>query len=138
VLYRRNEASISSEPASSELISEKNSSVSAVLSVSSSAPSATSSKKTVSAQLTIDWFDLSLYEETKETTVFSWSDKPCVLIPDGNGGWKTGTEKDLAIGDMIVMIDDAAAGECIWRLVTETADEPQTESQAESQASSAQ
>ena len=75
-----------------------------------------SSKKTVSSQLTMDWFDLNLYALTDQTTTYDLGKDPCILLPDGTGGWTSGTAEDLIVGDTIVMIDDYAAGEGVWRI----------------------
>ena len=75
-----------------------------------------SSKKTVSSQLTMDWFDLSLYTATERTAAVDLGSEPCILIPDGADGWTSGTIDDLAVGDTIVRIDDYAAGEGVWRI----------------------
>ena len=84
--------------------------------VSEAASSGASSKKSVSSQLTMDWFDLSLYAATERTMELDLGSDPCILIPDGAGGWTSGTMDDLMVGDTIVRIDDYAAGEGVWRI----------------------
>ena len=75
----------------------------------------TSSAKTSSVYLTMDQFDLALYQLTEETMVYDLGKEPCVLIM-GENGWTAGTAADLIVGDSIVIIDDAVAGEGVWRI----------------------
>lgn len=99
-----------------DVSSETESAASSAEPASSGTSSATSSKKTVSSQLTMDWFNLTLYTLTEQTTVCDLGAEPCILIPDGAGGWTGGSSADLIVGDTIVMIDDAVSGEGVWRI----------------------
>ena len=107
-LYEKLE-SLPESAVSSEAVSSENTS-----SIGASSNEA-SSAMTSSVYLTMDLFDLTEYQLSEETMIYDLGDEPCVLI-QGEHGWQAGTTEDLIVGDSIVIIDDAIAGEGVWRI----------------------
>ncbi len=81
-----------------------------------SEPEDTSSKKTTS-HLVMQNFPMDQYTLTAETKSHTLKDSVPLFIPSGST-WKTAEMKDFAVGNLIVIYTDGAAGESMWRLKT--------------------
>jgi hypothetical protein len=78
-------------------------------------PENTSSK--TSSYLVMQDFPMDQYTPTQDSKTHTLKDSVPLFIPSGSS-WKTAEMKDFAVGNLIVIYTDGAAGESMWRLKT--------------------